>query len=278
MSHEISLRSMTFDSSESHHHLKTFSRIREALDANSETPADFLGMMNNWALESTGLIALDVRLGVLDNPDMSEIRQLIDQFHQASFDYDVLPSIWRYYKTPGFKKFLTTYEKINKIIMKYISEAVERFEKNPTPADQEAGVLEKLIKADRNIGIAMVEDMLFGGVGTTSASMTSVMYCLAKNMDKQEILRKEILTILPERDSKLTATSQNSIPYLRAVIKEAFRLKPITSGSLRAAGKDLVMQGYQVPKGVRRVRTICDHSFIDQISDGYNALQRPHVP
>lgn len=231
--------------------LITFCRLRKIRDNNGETPAGFLDNMNDWALESIGLIALDARLGILDDPEASVINQLIKSFFQSSFDYDIQPSIWRYLKTPGFKKFLGTYEKINKIIMKYISEAVARFEKNPSSTDHEAGVLEKLIKIDRNIGIAMAEDMLFAGVDTTSASMISIMYCLAKNPDKQEILRKEILTILPEKDSKLTTTSLNKIPYLRAVMKEALRLKAVTTGNMRAAGQDIVLQGYRIPKGVR---------------------------
>lgn len=168
---------------------------------------------------------------------------------QATFDYDIKPSIWRYYKTPGFKRAMKVYEDIANEIKQYVMTAVEKYEKNPT-VDHEAGVLEKLIKIDKNIGIAMAEDMLLAGVDTTSSSMTSILYCLAKHPDKQEILRQEILKILPEKDSKLTTSSFNNIPYLRAVIKESLRIKPVINGNLRSAGKDLVLQGYQIPKGV----------------------------
>lgn len=40
-----------------------------------------------------------------------------------------------------------------------------------------------------------------------------------------------------------------SLPYLRACIKEAARINPVVLGGLRAAGQDLVLQGYRVPKG-----------------------------
>ena len=159
------------------------------------------------------------------------------------------PSIWRWIKTPGFKKAMKVYERAALEIKGYVMEAVERYEKNPTADDQEKGVLEKMIKIDKNIGIAMAEDMLFAGVDTTSSAMTSVLYNLAKNQDKQEILRQEILKILPEKDSKLTATSFNNVPYLRAVIKESLRLGPVVNGNLRRAGQDLVLQGFRIPKG-----------------------------
>lgn len=83
----------------------------------------------------------------------------------------------------------------------------------------------------------------------TSSSVISALYHLAKNPEKQEILRQEILKILPNRDSKLSNDSLNNIPYLRACLKEAMRLNPITIGTIRGAGQDLVLNGYQIPKG-----------------------------
>lgn len=142
------------------------------------------------------------------------------------------------------------YEDTSKEIKKYIQAAVERFEKNPSASDNEMGVLEKLIKIDKNIGVAMAEDMLLAGVDTTSTAVTSVLYNLAKHPEKQQKLREEILTILPEKSSKLTPASFNSIPYLRAVIKEALRLLPVTNGNIRALDHDLVLQGYRIPKDV----------------------------
>lgn len=88
------------------------------------------------------------------------------------------------------------------------------------------------------------------GVDTTTTGVVSVLYSLAKNPDKQEILRKEIMNILPEKSAHLTTQSLNNIPYLRAVIKEALRLNPPISGNARDAGQDLVIQGYQIPKDV----------------------------
>lgn len=241
-------------------------RIRKIRDNNNETPENFFEVMNEWALESIGLIALDARLGVMNNPEGSKLNQLVKHIFQATFDYDIQPSVWRYFKTPGFKKVLKIYEDSAIEIKKYVTEAVERYEKSPTPDDQEAGVLEKLIKVDKNIGVAMAEDMILAGIDTTSSAMVSIIYCLAKNPEKQEILRKEILQILPEKDSKLTTTSFNNVPYMRAVVKESLRIHPVVNGNLRATGQDLVLQGYRIPKGVRnpfyKIRRIKSVSII----------------
>lgn len=80
-------------------------------------------------------------------------------------------------------------------------------------------------------------------------SSITVMYHLAKNPDKQAKLREEILTKLPERDSRLTAQTMANMPYLRACIKEAMRLNPVTLGNIRTLPRDVVMSGYRIPKG-----------------------------
>lgn len=77
------------------------------------------------------------------------------------------------------------------------------------------------------------------------------MLCLAKNPEKQEKLRKEIMQILPTKDTPLTEKSMKNIPYLRACLKEALRIYPLAIGNGRAPQKDVVLSGYQVPKGTQ---------------------------
>lgn len=76
------------------------------------------------------------------------------------------------------------------------------------------------------------------------------MYYLAKNPTAQETLRKEVFNVLPNVDSKLGPDSLNHIPYFKACLKESMRLSPVIGGNQRAAGKDLVLNGYQIPKNV----------------------------
>lgn len=84
----------------------------------------------------------------------------------------------------------------------------------------------------------------------TSAALVSCLYHLSKNPDKQDILREEVLKVLPDRGTQLTTDSLNNMPYLRAVLKEAMRLNPVIAGNARTTGRDVVLGGYQVPKGV----------------------------
>lgn len=80
--------------------------------------------------------------------------------------------------------------------------------------------------------------------------MASLLYYLSKNPDKQEKLRAEVKNIPLDENGKLKSSSFAKIPYLRACLKESLRLAPITTGNVRAAGKDIVIKGYQIPQGV----------------------------
>lgn len=72
-------------------------------------------------------------------------------------------------------------------------------------------------------------------------------------------MREEILRVLPNKDSELTPAALNSMSYLKACFKEALRMNPIIAGNARGSGRDIVLGGYQVPKGVS---TVIFHSTI----------------
>jgi cytochrome P450 family 12 len=84
----------------------------------------------------------------------------------------------------------------------------------------------------------------------TASAAIGILYLLAKNPEKQQKLREEIMKVLPTNDSSFTAENMRNMPYLRAVIKEGLRMLPPASGNLRAAGQDLIIKGYQIPKDV----------------------------
>lgn len=86
--------------------------IKVRRDENNELPAEFGQMMNAWSLESIGCIALDQRLGVLHEQDENAqtlIRNTRDMF-RLSYELDIQQSIWRYIKTPKFKRLMKIFD------------------------------------------------------------------------------------------------------------------------------------------------------------------------
>lgn len=218
-----------------------------------EAPENFEFELNKWALEAVALIAMDTRLGLLSdnyNERSANLIQASKEAFRLFFELEFKPSLWRFFRTPNFNKLMNSFETITNISCEIIEEARERFNNRPEGSrSEDPGVLEKLLEIDPLLAKVMAIDMLFGGLDTTSSTVTVLLYLLAKNPDKQNTLRKEVMTILPNKDSLLTVENMKHLPYLRACLKESLRILPPVAGNIRSAGQDIVLQGYQIPKG-----------------------------
>lgn len=58
----------------------------------------------------------------------------------------------------------------------------------------------------------------------TVRTLAGVMYCLARNPDKQAKLAAEIDRIAPDKTAPITGKQIESASYLKACVKEGFRL------------------------------------------------------
>uniref|UniRef100_A0A182QCA7 Cytochrome P450 n=1 Tax=Anopheles farauti TaxID=69004 RepID=A0A182QCA7_9DIPT len=224
--------------------------VAELRDEKNELPANFDQWLNRWSLETTGLLAMDTRLGVLsadqtahNSSILSLVRNIFDLIYQI--EYQSL--LWKYFKTSKFKLLMKEFDNLTDLIMAKIDEAVQRFEKTPMVEGNQS-VLEKLLKLNKRVAVVMAFDMLIAGIDTTSSSVVGILYCLAKSPEKQAKLREELRRIIPHRDSPLTPDSVRNLPYLRACIKEGLRLHQPTPANVRKVGHNIVLQGYRVPK------------------------------
>lgn len=159
--------------------------------------------LNRWALESIGVIALDERLGALWDSGTSEegqqvievcilswayfvwmciqmitirIFQLVKEFFVLSYELDVSLSIWKYYKTPQFKRLMWVFDQMTEKIMKRVDNAVARLEALEKTGSgvntSDRSVLEKLLLIDKRIAIVMAFDMLLAGIDTVRSCMS----------------------------------------------------------------------------------------------------------
>ncbi|KPJ18448.1 Cytochrome P450 CYP12A2 [Papilio machaon] len=195
--------------------------MKSTRDENGILKSDFGDETKLWALESIGVIALGGRLNCFDPnlPADSPVKKLIQYSHDCFVVADKLdfsPSLWS----------------LNKY---FIQEAIKKL-KNETKSDNEKGVLEKLLEIDEHFAHVMASDMLFAGVDTTSNSVITLFYLLAKNPEKQTKLREEILSGVEKR------------PYLKACIKESMRMMPVAAGNMRETSKEYNILGYHIPK------------------------------
>lgn len=146
--------------------------IRQKRDTStSEMGKDFRHDLNNWALESIALIALDTRLNCFDeklkSPDADTLINGMQTFFELSYKLDLEPSIWKYFPyTPTFNKLMKAMDSVTDASIKYIELARKRMKQQTPKAPEEMSVLEKLIKIDKKIAVVMAMDMLFAGIDT----------------------------------------------------------------------------------------------------------------
>ncbi|KAF7283081.1 hypothetical protein GWI33_001487 [Rhynchophorus ferrugineus] len=254
-------------------------RTAEIADPDNLMPSDFQNELFKWTMESMAVIAYNKRIGVLDrNLDVnSKQQQFINSvltMFDMSYKMDVLPSLWPYISTRNWRKFVNIMDTLTELNQKFIKECLESINPDSNIPDHERSVLERLLKTDRRIAITMTNDMLIAGIDTTGKTMASALYFLAKNPEKQEKLRQELKTYLPNKESVVNQDMIRASPYLKAVIKETTRLAPIAIGNLRSTVKDLVLSGYQIPKDTEVVSI----NILSSIDDKYFLKAQEFVP
>ncbi|CAG9562981.1 unnamed protein product [Danaus chrysippus] len=154
--------------------------------------------MNLWALESIGVVALGDRLNCFD-PNLAEdspVKKLIQTVHDM-FKYadklDLNPSLWKYISTPTFKKAMQCYEDQMTLSRYFIDRAIEKLDVKNNNANEEKGVLQKLLEIDKDVAVIMASDMLLAGVDTMKVTFYH------QTMSKSDKNFPRPLEYLPER-------------------------------------------------------------------------------
>lgn len=248
-------------------------KILEMRDQNKEIP-DMTKELYKWALESVSLVGLDARLGCLESslsPDsdaMQMIQSVLTQFEcmnkLEAFSGNI--QFWKYFTTPTWRKFTKASDIYAKIAFKYINKSLENIKLKEASADQKLTLLQAMLaKKDLSVKDAMVfvADMLMAGIETTSYTVGFLLYHLAKNPEKQDILYQEINGLLPSKDMKITPTIYNEQRYLKACVKESMRLNPVIGATVRTLENDVVLSGYKVPAGTI-VLVVYEEMFLDE--------------
>ncbi|XP_063709935.1 cytochrome P450 CYP12A2-like [Culicoides brevitarsis] len=220
-------------------------------DEKNETSPEFEKYINRWVVDMMGQMAFNLEIGALKktDPRADKFLNAVEKATELIYEMDILPSIWRWYKTKKFYECIEAQKEVASIAMEYLEESKQKIKNSPQKPESEKGLLEKVLDINESLAKSVAVDTLAAGVDTVTAASKAVLYLLAKNKSKQDKLREEILTILPNKDSLLTSSSLKNLPYLRAVIKESLRIYPPTPGNARQLQTDTILQGYLVPKG-----------------------------
>ena len=248
------------------HRLRT---VREPGGSEKENEVcDLDNELFKWSFESVAQILFDKRFGCLEpevNKEAQTFIKAVGDFLYNLMGVGLLPTwFYKIYETEQLKKFLssldTMYEYAELFIQRKIHDLEEQqYESqssNPSALSisDKVGFFEFLLssgKLTKDDLLATVIDVLFAGVDTTSNTMQWMLYMMAKNPDKQDILRQEVLSVLGDT-TLATPTTLKLMPYLKAWVRETLRLYPFIAIP-RQPTEDLVLSGYFIPGGTAHV-------------------------
>ncbi|KAL0270736.1 UNVERIFIED_CONTAM: hypothetical protein PYX00_008040 [Menopon gallinae] len=215
---------------------------------------DFTSFLSRIFLEMLGLVAFDHRLNSFSELEMrpgSNSGRLMESamtINSCILKTDNGIQMWRHFDTPIYRKLSAAHEYLERVALDLIREKQTK----PQSQNEEQSILETYLSApevDLKDVIGMTADMLLAGIDTTTYSTGFALYHLARNPEKQEILHEESRRLLPKWRTAVTPDVLDDSPYLKATVKESFRLNPISVGIGRILAEDAVFSNYSVPKG-----------------------------
>ena len=173
--------------------------------------------------------------------------------------FDVSPLLWKL-PTSKNRKINHSNSVIKNFIVNFVKEQMTTLNENSKPSLLREMLLatksnENDNKEDRELYMTPTElydtiaFFFIGAFDTTSLTLKTILYYLAKYPNYQEKLRKEILNFYKDKDfSKTNMQELNSIEYLTYFIDEVNRLSASAPMVSRYAKVDTEVNGYKIKK------------------------------
>ncbi|XP_066999639.2 cytochrome P450 302a1, mitochondrial [Anabrus simplex] len=223
------------------------------------SPEDFLPLLSHVFLELVGLVAFDAQLdglseaGLAPTSRASQLIEAAETTNNCIISLDNGLRLWRWIETPLYNKMKKAHQYMESVAVELVSQKKIAMEKNLNQSDEgQASLLELYLSTpelDIKDVVGMAVDMILAGMDTTSFSSSFALYHLATNPSSQQKLYEESCQLLPNSNTPITAAILSKAQYAKAVLKETFRLNPISVGIGRILPQDTVLSGYHVPKG-----------------------------
>ncbi|KAF2502665.1 putative O-methylsterigmatocystin oxidoreductase [Lophium mytilinum] len=199
--------------------------------------------------------------------DVEEIYGLMKDFSDAArpgaYIADVVPPLarlptwmqwWR-------KSALKAYERQASIWLKYWNQLRAQIKIKTAPecfAKQFVEDVDQRDDIDEVTAAFVAGTMIEAGSETTSSSVNSGFKYLAAYPEVQQKAHEEISRVIGDGRSP-TFDDEDNLPYIRAMVKEILRLRPVTNlGSPHYTTEDMTYQKYFIPK--HTVVAICQYA------------------
>ncbi|EGT56443.1 hypothetical protein CAEBREN_25921 [Caenorhabditis brenneri] len=196
-----------------------------------------------WSLESAGQILFEKSLGSLgDRCEWADsLIELNKKIFQLSAKMRLGLPIFRLFSTPSWRKMVELEDQFYAEVDCLMDNALDKLKVNDSDSQNMrfASYLINRKELNRRDVKVILLSMFSDGLSTTAPMLIYNLYNIAAHPEAQREIRKEI------QDDP----SSSKLPFLRACIKETFRMFPIGTEVSRITQKDLVLSGFDVPAG-----------------------------
>lgn len=228
-------------------------RSAQQRDHKNELPCDFLEDIFKWALESLCLVALNKRMGCLDNSEegLRIIKASITMINSIT-DCEFGVHLWRYFTTPALRRMWKAHDYVLDVVLEKVGQAKKDLEARNPKDSGELNILESLLATpglSLEDVITFMVDLFLAGIDTTSSSSMFTIYNLARHPDKQARLQQELDQVLGDGSQTLTTHHMARLTYTKACVRETLRILPTTSVITRRPQRNITLQGYNVRAG-----------------------------
>jgi cytochrome P450 family 49 subfamily A len=232
---------------------------------------DISDQLAKLAMENIAVMIFGVRLGLTGASPDPKAREFADAvFGHFTAESKLLFSIpfHEYFKTPTLKELHRCLDKEFEMADHFMKNASQM--RTPLPALASKCLVHRLAEEDKISPeeIFMIsESALSGGVHTTFSSLIILLHALGKQPEAQQKIYDEIQSVLHGKQQPTYKQFLN-MPYVKAFMKEVFRIQSSPLGNARVLAKPILLSGYHIPAGVRIVLSAVATESIQEKSYG----------
>jgi len=229
-------------------------RLQGLRDSSGEV-ADLRTEVGRWSLENAASLVFDKRLnwdqawGEMMVSANADIFRLSGDLKLSLPLYKALPSL-----SPKWKQLIRSEDQFYSSAIKLTDEAIlslkKAVEENQLKDDQFyflSYLLSRPALSLKDVTVICLS-LFTDGLSTTTPTILFNLYCLATWPAVQQRVYDEIVEQVSV-DQPITADTLARLPYLKAFVKETFRLWPNGTEVSRYCEQDLVLSGYEIPTG-----------------------------
>ncbi|XP_019856590.1 PREDICTED: probable cytochrome P450 12c1, mitochondrial [Amphimedon queenslandica] len=236
---------------------KQFIRNVHEIQNKDGTVNDIRDLVRYWSLEAGAHFTFGVNLDSQCDEDghAKELQNATGAVIDSLYELQTAFPLYKIVATSSYKQFNRGLDKVYEIGRKYADKYISDIKTRAALKKErvhgtsliEQWLIEGNMSQDEAIGNAI--SMLAAGLDTTAATVSFILYELAKHPEVQEKVYQQMQSVMDD-DEDIDGSSLHKLPYLGLIIKEAQRLYSVTNFPTRLLDHDIELLGYHIPAKV----------------------------